>query len=514
MSARRPAQSERTTMDPGTQTALIFGGAVLLMSAIWLFGFALRVSLGNDVDTVARGGISRVLTKGFSDFRDTSLLLIVACGAYLTALWALRRGFPHSFAATMAGTVIAGLAMFPAMPLTSPDAVHLAADVRTFWIHHKWPAEFAGTPSQIDDPVANEVRVFRTLPSGYGPVAYALGGAPLPFVGDGFTANLVGQKAMGLIFLAGTAAAAGLLARRLGQNGALVAGIIGLNPMMTWQYPGDGHNDAMMAFFGVLALWLVMEESWLRRGGGVFTWLISALCKYALVLASPVVAAWWWPRWRYTLTALTVLGAAAVLVAYIKNVGPVQNGTLGPAGAVIQTTPWRWFELWFDTGRHGRDVITVFGYLSYLIVVGLVMGLHPLKTKVDLVRGVALVMSVFLFMSPAYHPWYIIWILPFAALSNARYLMTAVIVYSMLAFLPILALNWQFTLADSWGFGRSSNSFTAVEWFTAAMWFGTLFAAYIGWRGRDAAKFGRATAKQAQGPKFAPRQRKRSSARA
>jgi len=508
MSSRRPAAPNTATIDEPTRTAMIFAGAVTLMSAIWLFGFALRVSLGNDIDTVARGGLSRVLRAGISDFRDTTLLLLLAIAAYFVALWALRKGFPHSFAATMVGITLAGAAMFPAMPLTSPDAVHLAADVRTFWIHHKWPASFSGTPDKVDDPVANEVRVFRTLPSGYGPVAYALGGAPLPFVGDGFTANLVGQKVMGLLFLLGTAGAAGMLAKRLGQNGALVAGIIGLNPMMTWQYPGDGHNDAMMAFFGVVALWLVMERPWLHRGGGVLAWLISALCKYAFVLASPVVAVWWWPRWRYALTALTVLGAGGVLVLYIFDFGPVQNGTLGPAGAVIQTTPWRWVELWFDTGRHGRDVITVLGYVCYLVAIGLVMAFHPLKTKVDLVRGVALVMSVFLFMSPAYHPWYIIWILPFAALTNARYLMVGGIAYSLLAFLPILALNWQITLARSWGLDHPA------EWFTAVMWFGTLLAVYLGWRGRDAAKFGGMHTRQDSGPKFAPRQRKRSSARA
>ena len=508
MSVRRTANSPAQASNEGPRTAAIFAGAVVLMCAIWLFGFALRVSLGNDINTVARGGISRVLTRGFSDFRDTTFLLLVACAAYFVALWALRKGFPHAFAATVVGIILAGLSMFPAMPLTSPDAVHLAADVRTFWIHHKWPADFSGTPERIDDPVANEVRVFRTAPSGYGPLAYALGGAPLPFVGDGFTANLVGQKVMGLIFLTGTAVAAGFVAKRLGQNPALIAGAIGLNPMMTWQYPGDGHNDAMMAFFGVVALGLVMERSWARRGGGVLVWLASALCKYAFVLASPVVAAWWWPRWRYPLAALTVGGAAAVLVLYVLQIGPVQNGTLGPAGAVIQTTPWRWFELWFDTGRHGRDVITVLGYVAYLVTIGLVMAFHPLKERIDLVRAVALVMSVFLFVSPAYHPWYIIWILPFAVLSNARYLVTGAIAYSLLAFLPILGLNWQITLSRSW------NLSYAPEWFTAIMWFGTLLAVYIGWRGRDSAKFGGARSNKTSGPRFEQRQRKRSSARA
>lgn len=499
--ARSDASSEN-------QTALIFGIAALVMCLVWFFGIALRVSLAEDNDIVARAGISRVLTAGFSDFRDTTLLILLACGAYLTCLWALKKGFRYSFPAAIVGTVLAGFSMLPAMPLTSPDSVHLAADVRTFWIHHKWPAEFSGAPGRVDDPVANEVRVFRNQPSGYGPLAYALGGAPIPFVGDGFKANIVGQKVMGLIFLTATAAAAGMLAKRLGQNPALVAGMIGMNPMMTWQYPGDGHNDAMMAFFGVVALGLVMERSWSRRGGGVLAWLASALCKYAFVLASPVVAAWWWPRWRYALTGVTVAGFSILLFLYSRGMGPIENGTLGPAGAVIETTPWRWIELWFDTGPRGNDIIILCGYIAYVVTIAAVMGLHPLKTQVDLVRGVALVMSVFLFLSPAYHPWYIIWILPFAALSNARYLIAGAVAFSLLAFLPVLALNWQITLSRSW------NLSYAVEWFTAIMWFGTLLAVYVGWRGRDSFRFGGAKAKQSTGPKFAPRQRRKAGGRA
>jgi hypothetical protein len=250
-----------------------------------------------------------------------------------------------------------------------------------------------------------------------------------------------------------------------------------------------------------------MEDSWPKRGGGVLAWLASALCKYALVLASPVVAVWWWPKWRYVLSGITVLGAGLVLYLYAINAGPIRNGTLGPAGAVIETTPWHWFELWFNTGRHGRNVITLGGYIAYLLVIAGVMLFHPLRTKIDLVRGVALVMAVFLFASPAYHPWYIIWILPFCALSNARYLIAGAIAFALLAFLPVLALNWQITLKDSW------NLSNAVAWFTAVMWFGTLLAVYIGWRGRDAGRFGTAKAKQAAGPSFAPRQRKRSAAR-
>ncbi len=486
------------------RAVLVFGIALGLMCFIWFFGIATRVSLTNDNQIIALAGISRVLTAGVSDFRDTFFLIALASTAYLACLWALRRGFRYSFAAAIGGTVLASLSMLPAMPLTSPDAVHLAADVRTFWLHGKWPADFDGVPGKIDDPVADEVRVYRDQPSGYGPLAYAIGGAPLPFVGDGFKANLLGQKVMGGIFLALTAAAAGLLARSLGQNGAAVAGMVGLNPLMVWQYPGDGHNDAMMAFFGVLALGLVMERGWKARGGGVTMWAASALCKYGLLLASPVVAAWWWPKWRVVLAAVAGLGGAFVLFLYIVDLGPVQNGALGPAGAVVQTTPWRLLQLLFDTGQSGDNRMVVAGYALFLVILAAVMMYHRLETRQDLVRAVALVMGLFLYLcAPGYIAWYQVWFLPFAAMSNSRWLISAAIAFSLAAFLPILALNWVVTLKVSWGLSN------AVEWAVVVAWLGTAVAGWIGWRGRRWASFGGAGAGQKAGPRFAPRGRKR-----
>jgi len=352
-------------------------------------------SYHNDIDIVARAGIFRVLTAGISDLVDTFLLIALATAAYLVSLWALRRGFRHGFTAAIAGTVLACLSMLPAMPLTSPDAVHLAADVRTFWLHGKWPADGENAPATIDDPVANEVRVFRNQPSGYGPLAYAIGGAPLPFVGDGFRANLLGQKVVAGIFLTLTAAAAGLIARRLGQNAELVAGMIGLNPMMTWQFPGDGHNDTIMAFFGVVAVGLVIQPGWRERGAGVASGLAAALCKYGLLLASPIVAAWWFPRWRNALAALAAIGGAAVLFLYIIDAGPVNNGTLGPAGAVARTTPWGVLASITDAGSAGEDRMVVAGYLLFLMTLAVIMLWHPLETQIDLIRGVALAMGLF-----------------------------------------------------------------------------------------------------------------------
>lgn len=483
--------------------AAYFGVAAGIFVVTMLFGIALRVSMREDIDIVARAGISRVLDQGISDFWDTFLLLVIVHAAYLGALWALWKGFRRSFAAAMAAVVIAALAMLPAMPLTSPDAVHLAADVRTFWLHGKWPAEASGAPSTVDDPVANEVRVFRNNPSGYGPLAYAIGGAPLPFVGDGFKANLVGQKVVAGTFLVLTALVAGLIARRLGQNPGLVAALIGLNPMMIWQYPGDGHNDSLMAFFGVVAIGLVIHESWRWRAGGVAAGVASALCKYALLLASPVVAAYWWPKFRNALAALAAIGGAAVLFLYVIDAGPITNGTLGPAGAVVPTTPWGVVANIVDAGGSGQNRMIVASYMLFLIGLAAIMMYARLDEPIDLVRAVAITMGFFLFVcSPGYLAWYLIWFVPFAALSASRWIIAWMLAYSATAFLPILALNWQLSMRNAW------NITNPVEWFVVAAWLITIAVVYGAWRGRDWSRFGRPAQNKAKGPRFAPRQKR------
>lgn len=473
MANRPPGGEHPATSHP--VAAWLFAASVALLAGVLFFGIATRVSLANDIDIVARAGISRVLRGGIPDLVDTFLLIVLMFAAYAGALRALWLGFRHAFAAAAAGIVLCSLAMLPAMPLTSPDAVHLAADVRTFWLHGKWPADFSGTPEKVDDPVANEVRVFRSNPSGYGPLAYVLGGAALPFVGDSFRANLVGQKVIAGIFLLGTALAAGIIARRFGGKAAFTAGFIGLNPMMLWQYPGDGHNDSLMAFFGVVSLGLATLPGWRARAGAALAGLASVLCKYALLIAAPLLAAYWFPRWR-----LAVAGAAAglglvLLLAYAFGLGPVRNGTLGPATAVAPSNPWGVIAGLFSIGGTGQNRMVFFGYVMILGILAAVAARHRLETGRDLARAVALVMGLFLFAAfPGFLPWYLIWFLPFAAIGGDRRQLWWAAAWSAAAFLPVLALNWQLSINRAWNIPQP------VRWSVVLAWSLTLLAVWLG----------------------------------
>ena len=427
----------------GWRTEATFVAAVLALCLTWLAGITLRARLWTvDLDIVRRSGIFRVFGVQVSDMMEVGFVIGIATVLYLVCLQALRRGFRRSYPAAIVATVLAGLSFLPSVELTSPDAVHLAADVRTFWLHGKLPVTFDAVPAKIDDPVAREVLAFKNNPSGYGPVAYAIGGAPIPFAGDGLRRNLFGQKVVAAVFLVITAALGGLVAKQIGGNPGLVTGLIGLNPLMLWQFPGDGHNDSLMAALGVAALLLVIRPGWRDRAGGMALAGAAVLSKFGLLLASPVLGAYWFPRWRKYMAGFVALVAVLAFVIFAFKLWP-SIGTVGPASAIAVTTPWGVFADWIDAQRDAQAALVGTSYALFFLLLAYIVAYHRLLDARDLVTAFATAMFLFLFVcSPGYLPWYQIWYLPFAMISGRRWLVVSSIVFSAGAFLPILAINW------------------------------------------------------------------------
>ncbi|MEO6398191.1 MAG: hypothetical protein ABIP13_06955 [Tepidiformaceae bacterium] len=440
---RPPAQAEQRWQWRDWRTEGTFAVAVLALCATWLLGLTLRARLWTvDIDIVRRSGIFRVVGSDVSDMMGVAFVIGLATLLYLLCLRALRTGFRHSYAAAIVATVLGCLVFLPSVELTSPDAVHLAADVRTFWLHGKLPVTRDAAPSRIDDPVAREVRAFSDSPSGYGPVAYAIGGAPIPFVGDGLRANLFGQKVVAAIFLVVTAVLGGLVAKQIGGNPGLVTGLIGLNPLMLWQFPGDGHDDSLMAALGVGALLLVTRAGWGSRAGGLGLAVASVLAKFGLLLASPILGAYWFPRWRLLLAGAIALCAVGAFVLFAFRLGP-GIGTIGPASAIAPTTPWGVLADWADAQSDGKAALVGVSYALFFVLLAYIVAYHRLVDPQDLITAFATATFLFLFVcSPGYLPWYQVWYLPFAMISGRRWLVVTSIVFSVGAFLPILAINW------------------------------------------------------------------------
>jgi len=468
MPPQRPKQpaKPRRQLSREARSVVAFAGAVTVLCAVWLFAFSLRVPLWDASDAViARPpAMNSVFTGGVSALVNTTLLLALATAAYLLALWALHRGFRRSFPAVIGASVIACAVLLPMRPLASPDVTHLAADVRTFWLHHAYPPKLANAPAFIDDPVAQKVQVYAKQPSGYGPLAYALGGIALPFTGNSLAPNVAGQKAVAAAFLVLTAVGAGLLAKQLGGNPGFAAGVVGLNPLMLYQFDGDGHNDSIMAAFGVFAMILLVRVRWKERAGGLALAAGAVLSKFALVFVGPVVLAAWFPRWRRWLAAVLLVAGLALVVMLLAGAGP-KIGTRGPATTISLTTPWAVVSRWFSLGHDGQRTLVGVSYAMFVLLMALVVIYHPFKKPADMVAAAALVMWLFLFAcSPGELPWYQIWYLPLAAATSKRWLLAAAIVFSCGGFLPTLALNWNNTIFRQMGVSNASDKAVIAVW--------------------------------------------------
>lgn len=484
-----------------------FVAATAVFAAVWLFGLTLRTGLWKvDVEWVRRSGISGMLRGGASDMVSVALVLLVAISMYLLALLALRKEFPHRYAFALGGSIVMALAALPTAPLSSPDTTHFAADVRTLWLYGRWPGNFENVPNKVDDPVAKEVRTFAASPSGYGVVAYAVGGIPVPFVGDGLRANVFGQKVLSGTMLILTAVAAAAVAKRLGRNPALALAAIAMNPMFIWQFPGDGHNDAIMAALGTASLLFLVRKEWKHRGAGALIAFAAVMTKYSIVVVAPVVVAAWFPKYRRTLGALVAVGGIAALVLFLGVVRPGIS-TIGPLEGVTRNTPWSFLFNGLDLEGGPHHVAIAVCYSGAVLVIAAVILYHRLETEQDVIDAMALTLALFLFFfAPTLRQWYIIWAFPLVMLSSRKWLRDGAIAFSLCGFMPVIAANWNRTIDTQIGIPHPIGISVILVWVT------TIAVGYIQWTrfqpGRPASARSARPARRA-----AAGQRKRSAAR-
>src|SRR5690606_35688157 len=109
------ATAAHPRMTPRERQALVVYTAALGVAALaWFLGFSHRGSIWSvDMELVRRSGIFNIYGNNVTELVNTFLLLCVVSGGYLLCLWAVRCGFPRSFEAAVAGSVLLSLAVLP-----------------------------------------------------------------------------------------------------------------------------------------------------------------------------------------------------------------------------------------------------------------------------------------------------------------------------------------------------------------------------------------------------------------
>ena len=312
------------------------------------------------------------------------------------------------------GTLLGLFVLAP--PLLSLDAFSYISYAR-LGVDGLNPYEY--TPATLaGDDVADRVEDFRFAISVYGPL-FTWASYPLGAAGAGFA--LWSLKLFAGLAVAAIALLTARLARLRGLPAAPAAAFVALNPLVLVHVVGGAHNDGLMvavALAGVLAVLSARPLS----GGAL---LVSAVAvKAAAALYLPFALLGSGRRLRLLAGALGAVALLGGLALWLF--GPEAATALGVAGD-NQGTVSRWsvpgtlsrlLEIGVDPIRYafaGTYLVSVIGLLAWVL------------RGADWVRAAGWAALGLLVATAWLVPWYLIWLLPLAAVARDRPLIVATV---------------------------------------------------------------------------------------
>jgi hypothetical protein len=401
--------------------------------------------------------------------------LVVMYASYLVGL----KYVPRLRARWAIGAVLAVHAsFFLAPPLALTDVFNYVNYGRMEVVHHLNPYTTIPILEPHNDP-SYYLSNWHQLLSPYGPLFTLMTFALVPL---GVAASFWAIKAILAAVSLGTIFLVWRCARLLGRDPVAAIVLVGLNPIvLVWGLGGD-HNDFLMVFFIVLGFYLLLLAGAWVAGDRVEPESVSRVADPP-VDRSGVRAGW--RGWLWPLAPLEIgAGAAFVTAAAIKASGviliPVVLAVLLRAprrvvqvligmlvtGAVVAAASLIAFGLHVpDLSTQSRLVTNV----SVPNLLGLALGSGGETETLRLLLSGVLVCSGLLCCLLAWRrrdavsasgwvtvallvtlgwvlPWYVLWLLPLAALSNSRRLRTTALVlgvYFIIAWAPASGLLWK-----------------------------------------------------------------------
>lgn len=351
--------------------------------------------------------------EGFDVAPATYLaLLYAAVAAWIVVVPRARLLGPRRLRA-LAGALILLFALAP--PLLSLDVFSYIAYARLGTEHGLNPYELA--PAAIPgDEAARRVQDFRDAVSVYGPL-WTLGSYPLGALG--VPAALWSLKALGALCVAAIAALTAGLARPRGVEPLGAAALVALNPLVLVHLVGGAHNDSLMVLLALLAIAAALKARPLGAGFGLAG---SVAIKAAGALYAPFLLVG--SRERGRLALGFAIAAIAAIAVGLAAFGPSVGEALSVAGG-NQATVSRWSVPGTLARITGADVdaLRVLALVAYAVAVAglLVWVAHG----ADWVRAAGWAAFGLLVASAYLVPWYLIWLLPLAAISRDRALIAA-----------------------------------------------------------------------------------------
>ena len=392
----------------------------------------------------------------FSPMADTGLWLgrpAVAGGLVLaTAAWLLVvrdvDSVPLRTLVWAIGAIYVLLLLAP--PLFSTDVFTYLSAGRLQVLHSVNPY-LHGPVVRPQDPVFGWTGlIWCDTPTVYGPIftLFTVALTPLGVAG--------GLWALKLVAFASAGTCAWLtykIARDLGRPAAQAMVFVALNPVLLVYALGGGHNDLLMLAVVLAAVRLVVQSR-PRAAGAALAVAVAVKATAGLVLPFLLIGS----RksvdrgTREALLGFTMVTAAVAAVATLFYGGQwltvpatIADGT-GQHIGELRSVPGI-FAGYLGLGQVGVIPRT----LLFLVVLSIIVlsARAALRTKNGWIGGAAVAIIASLALSTQLHPWYLIWCLPFAALSGNRRIRGGAIALTV-GVIAIQAIRWLAPLGVGW----------------------------------------------------------------
>jgi alpha-1,6-mannosyltransferase len=313
------------------------------------------------------------------------------------------------------GAIAAGVTLFAlAPPLLSQDAFSYISYARMTVDHGVNP--YATAPIALPGDAAFPHVAWVLAPSAYGPLFSIL---TLPLGLLGVTAAFWSLKAAVALCVLGLAMVTAKVARRRGADPLTAAAFVALNPIVLVEVVGGGHNDALMMLLAMGGVAAALAGRELAAGAGL---VLAAAVKISGGLAAPFALISSRNRGSFLLGGL--LAAAVVVAVTIPLYG---HGALDSFALLGDnqnlTTRLSLPRIASNLPLVSLDAARAVALVAYGFL--LLWLLRWTWRGGDWVRAAAWATFGLLLATSWILPWYLLWVLPLAAIAEDRALVGA-----------------------------------------------------------------------------------------
>jgi alpha-1,6-mannosyltransferase len=361
------------------------------------------------------------------------VLIALLLADYAWAIYIFRRRPDKRLGVIMAVAAGASAALLLAPPMLSRD-IFSNIFYGKIVAHYGTNPYIEGPQRFINDPAFTTISTYwKNTPIVYGPLYTLFAAGLAKLSGEGLVSSIYVNKAAMAFFHLGNVLLIWKLLGRFYPRRRLAGTLIyAWNPLVIIHSVGGGHNDVMMAFFAVLALYLALAD---HGRAAVFALTLSVLTKYVTAVLLAVLLLYLVRRhsgWRDRLKeavvcGLIVLAVTALLFApFWEGASTLQTTrenfkltTPNSMGSLLS----RLFSFVFCTVlRQPLERARSWGWscarglLSLAFLALFLRYALRCRSRGELLESWTMILAAFLLTTSYLYPWYMVWVIPFIAM--------------------------------------------------------------------------------------------------